>query len=315
MIRPLTLSLLFAAPAASEVPPDIVGLYAPPLMPADMCAVGHLQLSADGQLLGTGTAAGDGWLCAPGGEAWDCRRGEIVDGVLEIPRRDGTAPVTKMLPVPEEGALLWDVDGLLPKELAACGVITSALPGVGLPPTPPPARVDAVALADADGPIVGVGTAVAGVFPVEGIFGPLPEDDPSVALALKTLADPKAAETMRQMAESMMLAGCQTPLALTPGGRLVDVSFTGDGWTLRGVADCAPDGEAIACHRAAKRGGSFVADPSGDESRWRFDEGEDGWRLCREGAKGCAMLVACPDATTAPQVGGGKSLAETVAGL
>lgn len=309
MIRLSLLVSLLAGPAVAEVPADVVGRYAPPMTPVEACAVGYLQLSSDGQLLATGIAGDGGWLCAPDGEAWSCRAGDMVDGTLHLPRRDGTAPVTRMLPVPEEGVLLWEIDSPLPKEMQACGDVAAAIPGVGLPDVPPPAQVDAAALAAADGPVVGAASAVPGTFAVTGVFGVLPQDDPSVALALKTLSDPEASETMRQMAEGIVSAGCQSPMVLTPGGRMLDVAAAGGGWTLRGIADCAADGEAIACRSATQRNGTFVADPEGRASRWTLTNGEPGWQMCREDA-GCGTLAACPAGLASMPVDEGMSLAE-----
>ena len=314
MIRLTILASILAGPAVAEVPADVVGRYAPPMTPVEACAVGYLQLSSDGQLLATGIAGDGGWLCTPDKEGWSCREGEIVDGVLHLPRRDGTAPVTRMLPVPEDGVLLWEIDSQLPKKMQACGEVAVAVPGIGLPEVPPPAQVADAALTAADGPLVGEMTAVPGTFPVTGIFGVLPQEDPSVAFALRTLADPDASGPMRQMAESLVASACQSPLVLTPGGRVLDVA-AGDGeWTLRGVADCAAEGEAIACRSAARRDGTFVADPAGRESRWSMSTADTGWQMCREGA-GCGLLLACPPALAELPVAGGETLSRMLNGL
>ena len=314
MIRTLLPAALLALghPALAQAPEGFAGLYAGPGMPVETCRFGHLQLYPDGQLIGTGMSAGEAYLCRPGTDGLDCLEGELVEGALTVPRRDGTTRTVRVGLDPAGSALRWDLGAALPRPMERCGPV-EALPSLALPDDPPPARVDEAALDASTGLVVG-GAAEPGSLPLAGLFGALP-DDPMTRRALRLRADPGEAASALDLAanESLLLAACQAPMVLTEGGRIFDVSRAGEAWTLRGMAECRAAGDGIAeCRRAKTREGGFTADPDGAPSRWTFREDPEATVLCREGNPGCAILVPCPAESGAMATVAGGPLADLV---
>lgn len=293
--------LILATPLHAEIPQAATGLYAPPLQPAALCPMGHYRLYPDGRLLGVGTVVKPGYLCRDGGEALDCYEGEMDGAVLHVPRRDGTAPRTRMLPVPEEGVLLWDVDGRLPKPMERCPAFTPLMPELTLADDAPAAVVDEAALEAAGGAVIATagqpGAGTPGAFPVTGIFGLVPES-PLLLKALDTLAAPEGSveEKERQTAEGLLGAACAPPYALGADGRMTTFLVVQGVLRAKDVLGCAPEEGRLTCRYHAKRNGQFIADPEGRQALVRIDTTQEPARLCREDAGVCTVMVPCPEA-------------------